>query len=99
MHTWSDEPTCVIQMVPMTCVLVLLATSLSMDCCRCIASSGSTSTTYGLTHRCILIADDHILDFVVDYPSVRLARMVFITLFEFFVFFEHCCRCHGRTRG
>jgi hypothetical protein len=83
-HTRSDQPTCVIHPVTVTSILVLHATSPSMEGCRCITSSGSSSATHGLLRCCILTTTDHILDFMVDHASVRLACMVFIRLFEFF---------------
>lgn len=68
----------------MTFVLVLRASSLSMEGYCCIASSGSSGTACGLLRRCILTAADHINDLIVAYESLRLACMVFIRLFEFF---------------
>ena len=43
----------------------------------------------GLLRRCFLTAADHIHDFIVD-SSLRVSRMVFVKLYEFFaVSFEH----------
>ena len=78
---------CVIHLAPVTSVLVLRASSPSMEGCRCFASSGSCGATRGLLRRCILTAVDHVHDLVVDYTSLRLLRMVFIKLFEFFADF------------
>ena len=46
----------------------------------------------GLFRRCFLTAADHVHDFIVD-SSLRVSRMVFVKLYEFFaVSFEHCRR-------
>ena len=68
----------------MMSVLVLRASSPNMAGYRCFASSGSCGATRGLLRRCILTAADHVHDLVVDYTSLRLLRMVFVKLFEFF---------------
>ena len=77
---------CVIHPAPVASVLVLRASSPSMEGCRCFASSGSHGATRGLPRRCIFTAADYVLDFVhashfdrifdivYDYVSARLAR-------------------------
>src|SRR6185503_10503604 len=85
-HTRSDQPTCAIHLAPVTSVIVLRASSPSMDGGRCFASSGSSGTVRGVPRRCIFTAADYVLDFVhaghfdrifdivYDYVSARLAR-------------------------
>ena len=85
-HTRSDQPTCAIHLAPVTSVIVLRASSPSMEGGRCFASSGSSGTVHGVPHRCIFTAADYVLDFVhaghfdcifdivYDYVSARLAR-------------------------
>src|SRR6185312_8995587 len=46
--TRSDQPMCVIHPAPVMSVLVLHASSLSMEGCRYFASSGSRGATRGL---------------------------------------------------
>ena len=70
----------------MTSVIVLRASSPSMEGGRCFASSGSSGTVRGVPRRCIFTAADYVLDFVhaghfdrifdivYDYVSARLAR-------------------------
>jgi len=87
--TRSDQPMCVIHPAPVTSVLVLRASSPSMEGCRCFASSGSRGATRGLLRRCILTAADYVHDLIVDL-SLRVSRMVFVKLYGFFaISFEH----------
>jgi len=87
--TRSDQPMCVIHPAPVTSVLVLRASSPSMEGCRCFASSGSRGATRGLLRRCILTAADYVHDLIVDL-SLRVPRMVFVKLYGFFaISFEH----------
>jgi len=87
--TRSEQPMCVIHPAPVTSVLVLRASSPSMEGCRCFASSGSRGATRGLLRRCILTAADYVHDLIVDL-SLRVSRMVFVKLYGFFaISFEH----------
>ena len=80
---------CVIHPAPVTSVLVLRASSPSMEGCCCFASSGSRGATRGLLRRCILTAADYVHDLIVDL-SLRVSRMVFVKLYGFFaISFEH----------
>ena len=53
-HTRSDQPMCMTHPAPVASVLIMRVSSLSMEGCCCILSSGSSGATRGLL-RCYML--------------------------------------------
>jgi len=53
-HTRSDQPMCMTHPAPVASVLIMRVSSLSMEGCCCVLSSGSSGATRGLLRCCML---------------------------------------------